>query len=288
MSGMALAVIGIALMCGMDAVAKALGAHLDTFSIVFLRFFGAALWLAVWIAVTRGQWPKRSELGRHAQRAILLVATASMFFHAVGNLPLAVVAALAMTAPVYVTLLGAVVFKEKLGAGIWAALLLGALGSSIIVFSGGGIVLTPGMGTPLAWTAAMLAPLTYAVMLVLLKKHSATEDPAAMTLGQSLLASLFVLPLALGPWPAPSVETVGLGGLIGLLGAVGFLTLTHGLRKIAVSAFAVIDYSALVWAGVFGSLFFGEVPGVTLIFGGALIVVACLLNARAAHAGKAA
>ncbi len=286
-SGVALGAAGIALMCGMDAVAKALGTELTTFQVVFVRYAGAALWLALWIGLSRGNWPKRASLSRQAIRAVMLVITASRFFFAVGRLPLAVVAALGMTAPVYVTVLGALIFKEHVGPGPWAALGIGAAGSAIIIFSGGALELG-GAGDPLAWAAAVLAPFTYAVTLVILKHHSGHEEPAAMTLGQSAIAALLVLPLAAGNLPAVTLPVAGLAVLIGFLGAVGFLLLINGLRRMPVSVFAVLDYTGLVWAGVFGFVFFSEVPGVQLWVGGALIVTACVITARSSRAVAAA
>ncbi|KFL32748.1 hypothetical protein JP75_00930 [Devosia riboflavina] len=282
LSGMLFCASGIVLMCCMDAVAKALGADLTTFQVVFLRYLGSAIWLILWIALTGASWPKKEDLGRQAQRAALLVVTASLFFYAVTHLPLAVVAALGMTAPVYVTLLGAFLFHEKIGPTAWFALALGAAGSATIIFAGQ----TAGFGTiegdPLAWAAALLAPLTYAIVVALLKHHSSREDPAAMTMGQSLLAAIFVLPLALGAWPAITPHIAGLGTLIGLLGAVGFLLLIHGLRRLPVSVFAVLDYTALIWAGLLGFFFFAEIPGPQLWIGGSLIIAACVLNSRRA------
>ena len=69
----------------MDAVAKALGAELTAFQVVFVRFLGAAIWLALWVALTRDVWPRQSDLGRQLMRGALLVATATMFFHAVAS-----------------------------------------------------------------------------------------------------------------------------------------------------------------------------------------------------------
>lgn len=281
-SGVAMGAAGIALMCGMDAVAKALGADLTTFQIVFVRYLGAALWLALWIALSRGSWPKPSHLGRQALRAVMLVMTASMFFFAVTRLPLAVVAALGMTAPVYVTVLGAVFFKEQMGPGPWMALGLGAAGSAVIILAGQSLDIG-GAGDPLAWAAAVLAPFTYAVTLAILKHHSGHEEPAAMTLGQSLIAALIVLPLAAGAVPTVTLPVAGLTVLIGLLGAVGFLLVINGLKRMPVSVFAVLDYTGLVWAGVFGFAFFGEVPGAQLWIGGALIVMACVITARSSR-----
>jgi S-adenosylmethionine uptake transporter len=287
-TGFVLCVSGIALMCGMDAVAKALGAAFSPFQIVFMRYLGAALWLGLWILLSRGRWPRLDDLGRQALRAVMLVATASMFFFAVARLPLAVVAALGMTAPVYMTLLGALLFKERMGGGAWLALALGLTGSAIIILGGG--PLDAGIaagGDPLAWAAALLAPLTYAATMALLKHHSGQEEPAAMSLGQSLIAALLVLPLALGQLPEITAPLAGQAVLIGFLGALGFLLLLHGLRLMPVSAFAVLDYSGLVWAALFGVIFFSEVPGLQFWFGALLTVGACAVNSRR-PAGEAA
>lgn len=288
LSGMLFCASGIILMCCMDAVAKALGANLTTFQVVFLRYLGAALWLILWIAVTGASWPKRADLGRQAQRAAMLVITASLFFYAVTHLPLAVVAALGMTAPVYVTLLGAIFFHEKIGLTAGFALTLGATGSATIIFAGQTSNFGATEGDLLAWGAALLAPLTYAIVVALLKHHSGREDPAAMTMGQSLLAAIFVSPLALGAWPAITPHIAGLGTLIGLLGAAGFLLLIHGLRRLPVSVFAVLDYTALIWAGLLGFFFFAEIPGPQLWIGGSLIIAACVLNSRRAAQLKTA
>lgn len=280
-SGLVLSAAGIALMCCMDAVAKALGAELTAFQVVFVRFFGAAIWLALWIALTRGVWPRPPDLGRQLMRGVLLVATATMFFYAVANLPLAVVAALGMTAPLYVTLIGALVLKERLDARAWAALLLGGCGAAIIILGGGAISFSGIEGDLLAWAAALLAPVSYATILALLKHHSTREEPAAMTLGQSAVAALLALPLALAQ-SLPDVTPILAGQtvLVGFLGAAGFVLLISGLRLVPVSVFAVIDYTSLLWAAALGFVFFAELPGLAFWAGAVLIVGACAINSR--------
>lgn len=282
----ALGAAGIVLLCAMDAVAKALGANLTTFQVVFVRCLGAAIWLALWIVLTRGDWPRRENLRRHLLRAIMLVVTASLFFYAIARLPLAVVAALGMTAPVYVTVLGAIIFKEHVGIGPWIALGLGAAGSAVIIFAGSPIDLE-GATDLFAWAAAVLAPLSYAITLVILKHHSSNEGAAAMTLAQTLFAAIIISPLAFGPVSIPDAMVWGQIALIGFFGAVGFLLLINGLKRMPVSVFAVLDYTGLIWAGLFGFLFFGEIPGPQLWVGGALIVAACVITARSPRARPA-
>jgi len=273
--GLVLGAGGIALVCAMDAVAKALGADFSTFQIVFVRYLGAALWLGLWILLTQGVWPRVSDLGRQTLRAALLVVTASMFFYAVAQLPLAIVTALAMTAPLYVTLLGAIALNERIGPTGVTALALGVIGSAIILLGGGALDFGNSDGKLLAWGAATLAPFSYAVTLAVLKHHSTREEPASMTLSQSAIAALLVLPLALGTLPEFTMWFAGLTTLIGLLGAAGFLLLLHGLRRMPVSYFAVLDYTGLLWAALLGLVFFGEVPGLEFLLGAILIIIAC-------------
>ena len=64
--GLAFGATGVVLLCCMDAVVRGLGAELTTFQIVFVRMFGAALWLSIWIAATRGEWPKAARIPRPA------------------------------------------------------------------------------------------------------------------------------------------------------------------------------------------------------------------------------
>jgi Predicted permease, DMT superfamily len=280
--GILLAAAGVATLCAMDAVAKALGAHITTFQVTFVRYLGACLWLALYIALTRSTWPRRENAGRHALRGGLMVVTACFFFYGVTNLPLAVAGALGMTAPIYVSLLGVVFLKEPLTPALLGAIGLGIAGSLVIVL-GGDAVVTGGSSSLLAWGAGILAPLTYAAALVLMKHHVTDEPAASMTLAQSGVAALFALPLA-APGPTlPAMEIWWQVVLVGFLGAVGFIFILSGLKRLPASVFAVVDYTALLWAAFYGYVFFAEVPEPALWIGGAAIICACALGMHAAR-----
>lgn len=278
--GLAFGATGVVLLCCMDAVVRGLGAELTTFQIVFVRMFGAALWLSVWIAATRGEWPKAARIPRHLLRGAMLMVTATLFFYAASHLPLAVATALAMTAPVYVTVMAAILFREAISAMGIVALGVGLVGSAVIIFGGTTVVLN-GSSDILAWGAAISAPLAYAFTMVVMKHHSKDETAAAMTLGQSLAAAAMVLPLALGSLPTLTPTLTWQIPLVGFLGAAGFLFFINGLQRLPVSVFAVLDYTALIWASLLGFIFYSEVPGPQLWIGGALVILACVLSARA-------
>lgn len=280
--GILLGAAGVAVLSAMDAVGKSLGATLPTLQIVFVRYAGAAIWLALFMVLTHTAWPSRKSLGGHALRGVLMAITATMFFYGVTHLPLAIALALAMSAPIYVSLLSIIFLREPLSASLFIAIGLGVIGSMIIVF-GGEIVDTSGTVNPLAWGAAILAPLTYATALVLMKHHSTNDSAAAMTLAQSVVAGLVAWPFAMANYVQPISNVMwGQVVLIGLLGALGFLLLISGLKRLPASVFATIDYTALLWAAALGFVFFGEGLEPRLFIGGGMIIAACAIGMRAA------
>lgn len=276
--GLLLCFAGMALLCAMDAVAKALGAQLNTFQIGFVRYGGAAVWLVLYIGLTRASWPLLANWRRHVLRGLLMVATACLFFYGVTHLPLAIATALAMSAPIYVSLFGIIFFKERPSPVLGVAIVLGIIGSAVMVIGGGDGAAT---GDISGWIAGLLAPITYAAAIVLLKHHADDESAAALTLSTAVVAAAVLLPLALPGFPAPLGPVWWQLPLIGFLGACGFMLLTIGLRTTPASSFAIVDYMSLLWAALFGFMFFSEVPALRFWIGGALIVAACALGMRA-------
>jgi drug/metabolite transporter (DMT)-like permease len=276
--GLLLCFAGMALLCAMDAAAKTLGAHLNAFQISCVRYGGAAIWMVLYIALQRAAWPDLRNWRRHISRALLMVVTACLFFYGVTHLPLAIATALAMSAPIYVSLFGIVFFKERPSPVLWIAVGLGIAGSAVIVF--GGPLTSGATGDTSGWIAGLLAPITYAAAIVLLKHHSDTEGAEALTLSTAAIAAIVLLPTAIPGFVLPPMSVWWLMPLMGLLGAAGFVLLTNGLRTTAASTFAIVDYASLLWAALLGYVFFSEVPGVRFWIGGGLIVLACIVVMR--------
>lgn len=277
--GFLLCAAGMLMLCAMDVVAKSLGAHLTTFQIAFVRYGGAALWLALFLVFTRGSWPRLHNWRRHVLRGLMMVTTACLFFHGVTRLPLAIATALALSAPIYVAIFGIVFFRERPSPQLGVAILLGIVGSVVMVM-GGGMGTTAPAADISGWIAAILAPVTYAGSIVILKHHADDEGAAALSLSTAVVAFAVLVPLAVPGFVVPASEAWPLMGLIGLIGAVGFVLLTIGLRTTPATAFAIVDYMNILWAALFGFVFFAEVPQVHFWIGAALIVAACALGMR--------
>ncbi|WP_176085732.1 DMT family transporter [Martelella sp. HB161492] len=279
-SGAGFAIVATLFFSGVDALAKSLGAELSSFQVVFLRTMGSALFLAVFMGFFLRRGIRPGYMKSHALRGFLMAVTAMLFFYAVARLPLVMTLALAMTSPIYLALMGAFFLKERLGKATLGAVLLAISGAGVITFArvdgdaGSAVAMSPLL-------AALLAPLTYAAGALVMKIDSVSDHPAALSMMQSAFAALFALPTAAIFWQSPDAGLYWQIALIGLFGAIGYLLLIAGLSRIPASVYAVIDYTALVWAGLFGYLFFGEIPTAATLAGSALILSACILSARA-------
>jgi len=273
-----LAVSGMLMFSAMDAVVKSLAGALPPPEVVFFRFAGSVVWLALYLVLFRQPWPQRRYLPRHAMRAVLLALTAFLFFHALAQLPLALTTALAMAAPIYVAILSALFLKEPTGPGTIAAVGLGIAGSLVIVFGGAQGAVGAGGASLDAWLAAILAPLCYAGAMVMLKAQSTDEPAPAITLAQSAMVALIALPVAATDFVMPQGTQWVQVALTGLLGSGGFLLFIAALRRLPATVFGLVDYTTLLWAALFGYVLFAEVPDASLWLGGALIISACALG----------
>lgn len=266
----ALAVLGIALLTGMDALAKALAEGYGTFQIVFFRYAVSLLWLAAAWPLLRPAWPRRDRLGTHAARAALTILTASTFFYALGELPFTQVFALAYTGPIFVALFGTLLLGERVRWPTMAAIAFGFAGVIVIAADGW----RGGDGAPnwLALACAIGSPVSYALGVILLRAQTARESVPTIILVQAAMCAV-----ALGTIAGPTFRPPAAGDLwaiagIGLFGAAGLYAFSSAIAKLQAAKVAAADYSGLIWAAVIGYLIFGEAPRAATWIGTAMIL----------------
>ncbi len=187
---------------------------------------------------------------------MLIGATAFSFFYAVGELPLMLVTAIFMIAPILVSIMGVVFLKEEVSKTLVFGTLLGFGGAMVIVFGGGEGFSVGGDDKFWAWAAALLGPWGYALSIVVMKSQSRQADATTITFLQAGFICLVASPFALVQLDVPSVE-VGLRlASVGLLGALGFVLYVSALRNLPASVFVLTENTSLLWAALFGFIFF--------------------------------
>ena len=141
---------------GMHTAIKHISADVDTFMIVFFRnLFGLVALLPLFMR--HGLTPLRTtRLGTHALRVTINFTSMAMFFYALSITPLAEVAALTFSAPIFATVLAIFIFKETVGLNRWGAILIGFAGTVVILRPGFEVV---NIGALMAVGAALVPAL---------------------------------------------------------------------------------------------------------------------------------
>jgi drug/metabolite transporter (DMT)-like permease len=81
------------------------------------------------------------------------------------------------------------------------------------------------------------------------------------------------------PWVAPSMRDLVLMGLCGVIAAVAMSLLTQAYRLAEAKSVAVVEYTVMIWAPLWGYLIFSETPRLTTLAGMGLILAAGLYGA---------
>ena len=278
-----LAVLAVGLLSAMDAGIKGLTSSFSTPQIAFLRYaFGSLAILAV-ITVARPPRPRLETILANCWRAGLGVVTALTFFFALGRLPLAETLALALLSPCCTVLFGALLLGESVGRPLVVALIIGLLGMLTIVaprFGGGTASLQALEGAG----AVLISTLTYSLSLVLLRSRATRDHPMTIVAVQNIGSVVILGSLApfapAGLWqPLAWTDLAEFAGL-GILGIGGHLMIAKAYSLAPAARMAPADYTALIYASVFGYVFFAETPAWTTVVGALLIITSSLAASR--------
>ncbi|HEX8302058.1 DMT family transporter [Sphingomonas sp.] len=270
--GLGLRLFAILCLSGMSALVKLAetrGANLA--ETMFHRQFWAALLVTAWIAAGPGLGSVRTaRFGAHLRRAAVGLTGMIFTFGSVLLLPLAEATTLQFTVPIFATILGALVLREKTGRHRWAAVVAGFVGVLIVAQPGSGHFPLHGA------IVGLLAALFVAVVAILLRQIGRTESTGTTVFWFSVLS---LPPLALAysfQLQAHDALTWAILVAIGLVGGVGQLALTGSLRFAPVSVVVPMDYSSLIWATLYGWLIFGALPTGYTWLGAPLIIASGL------------
>jgi drug/metabolite transporter (DMT)-like permease len=277
-SALAIACLAIFLLTVMDAVIKGLTATFGVHHILLMRYGFGGIVAGLWFAMRRPGWPTGAQWQGHALRTGVMLVTASLFFYALGRVPLAELFVIVFLAPLFVAILGYFMLGEALTSRTAAGIGLGFLGLLAIVLSDPAARLTGGAWDGVA--AALLSSLTYALASVLLRKVATQEPASRIVFVQSLIGLPLLALVALPTMPPLDAATLPMGMAVGLLGAVGSLMLSYAFSRAEAARVSTTEYTGLIWAALIGWLVFAEEVRPTVWIGAALIIAGCLLAMR--------
>ncbi|MCR9077530.1 MAG: DMT family transporter [Hyphomonadaceae bacterium] len=273
-----IAVIAIAMGSGIDAMVKAIAPNAGLHHLLAWRFlFGGLLALSVFRAQKRPM-PSLSSIRFHTMRGMVQLGCAVTFFFALMHLPLAVATIIGFTAALMVPFVARALLGEKITATALIATLIGFAGAALAVTG------RPQNGAAselfeLGVASCFLAAFLYALGLVLLRMRATHEDATTIAMFTNVVPAVLLLPVTIGVFGTPDWSDIPWFLMFGVLGFVTWYLMTLAYARAPAQRLAPLEYTALVWSGLFGSVFFAEYPGWQTWVGAVIIIGACLIVA---------
>jgi S-adenosylmethionine uptake transporter len=232
--------------------------------------------MSVLFVGTRQRWPAIAVLRLHLLRSVVVAFMAVSFFWSLTVLPLAEAIGLSFIAPVIALYLAAILLGEQIGREAIIASIAGLAGTLVILF--GKFSGDYGDGAIWGTAAVLFSAVLYAYNLVLQRQQALLAGPIEIAFFQNLLVAA-ILSLAAPWWLVANSEftlTLGAAGLA----TVSVLMLSWAYARAEAQILIPVEYTAFVWAAIFGWLFFSEPVTIWTVGGTALIVAGSLVAAR--------
>ncbi|HTH27214.1 MAG TPA: DMT family transporter [Sphingobium sp.] len=274
----AVAFLGIAIFSAMDAVMKHLSIVIGAYNAMLWRTIISLVVLAPIFVLRGGRWPERAVFRLHVLRGATAGLSLLLFFWALARVPLAEGIALSFIAPLIALALAAFFLKEKIARS--------ALFASVLAF-GGVLVIVAGQPGAAAggsnWqgqAAILLAAVLYAVSIVAGRRQAQAAGPLEIALFFNIVAGALLLVAAprfaiLPDWthfPPLILATMAAN--------ISIMLIAWAYARAETQYLLPVEYTAFLWAAMFGWLVFGEAVTAATLSGAVLIVAACLLAAR--------
>jgi S-adenosylmethionine uptake transporter len=262
----------------MDVLMKSLSIEMGAYNAMLWRTSIALVMAAALFLGRRGRWPGNEVIRVHVWRGVVISLMAFLFFWGLAHVPLAEAIGLSFIAPLIALYLASVLLKEKIGEKAILASVIGFAGALVIIGGKLGGQYSEEVGKGIA--AILLSAILYAYNLILQRQQALIAGPVEIAFFQN--ATVVIVYLTLAPFLAviPAVEQVP--GLIGaaVLGITSVLLLSWAYRRAEARILIPVEYTAFIWAAIFGWLIFAEEVTLATLIGTVLIVVGCLLATR--------
>jgi len=267
LQGIGLCTLGYAFLALQDAAIKWLVADYSVITVLFWRglVVVAACLLAGRLRLVRRAWrsPSRRLL---VVRGLLSIVAWLLYYTAARDLTLAEMTTLYFSAPIMVTVLAALILKERATGWQWFTLIIGFIGVMIACRPSN-------MTDPWPIVLTLLAALCWAFTYIQLRQ----VDEQTSVLEQMLITNVvFVICMALAlPWTHTPPSTPAWLGMLGagLVGGIGQFLLFASFQRATATLLAPFEYTGLIWAFLLSSLIWGTLMDVSLMIGAGLIAL---------------
>lgn len=294
------------------AAVKELRVELDSNLVVFVYKFTLFILILPWVLKEGFKGIKTDKLLLHTSRGFLSISGSLCLFYAIKYIELSDITAMGYIEQVLLVLVGIIFFKEKSSISKILAILMSFLGAVVVIY--------PDIIQFTAWNIPYLSSIGFKgefnkyyifVFLsiffwgsncIVIKFLGKTEKTKSQMFYVLLVSCVLTYPLAFFHWADAQVmgmdikypiyhlsfSDLGLAWhhvpYLGLLALCYFIHSVAFYKSLTYAEFSTVipfDYSRLIFTGIFGYIFYQELPDEGSYFGYLLIVVSGVILVRA-------
>ncbi len=259
--------LGFAIFATHDVFVKYLGAVYSPYQILFFSvMFGFPLLSFMLVRDTSAGVMRPHHPWWTALRTVSIIVSSLCVFYAFSVLPLAQVYSILFAIPLIITLLAIPILGERVGLHRGGAVLVGLAGVLIVVQPGA-------TEFTLGHAAALVGAFASSLASIIVRRIGRDEHNLVLLLFP-LLGSFIVMgglmPFNYKPMPLEHLVAIA------VLSLLGFTALNCMIRAYKAGEAAIVapmQYSQILWATLYGALFFDELPERHTMLGVAIIIV---------------
>ncbi len=235
--------------------------------LVFLRNSFGLLFLLPWLYHGGLSHLKTGRLPTHITRSITGLASMYCFYYAISHLHLA--------EAVLLNLFTAIIAMIWLGEEATRKLLLAIL----VGFAGVCLILKPGMGIlTFAALIGLISAVFAAMAMVSIRHLSSTEPTRRIVFYFSFITTVISAIPMFWFWQTPGLDTLLAMMFAGLTATIGQLLLTYGYSLAPAAKVSPYSYNTILFAALYGWIFWSEAPDTLTLFGALLIIIAGIMT----------
>ena len=291
--------LGVSVFSIQDPIIKSLsGAYPLTEAIAFRGIFALPVFtlLVLNVGGIRLLWTRRpwALIGR----GCLMIASYTTYYLSLADLSLATTVSLWFTGPLFMVALSPLVVGERQGWRRWAAVLVGLSGVVVIAH--------PSNTTSWAFALPIAAAVFYAFGQLTARRIGGGIPAPVISWHQNAVYVVFSLGVAallapfvegyagtgatafmIRPWVVPTLHDAALLALCGPVAGIGSTLIVFAYRNAGPGAIGVLEYTAMLWAILWGYVVFDSLPTPLTLAGAALIIASGVFAATRAAPGGA-
>ena len=268
--GLALLTLSALLFSAMGVLIRLASHTVNNETIVFMRNVTGSILLLPLLAVHGTGLLKTAVPWKHVWRAVVGLAAMYGFFYAIAHIPLSSAMVFTYSSPVFIPLVAWLFLKESITPRMMIAATLGLAGVLMVCkpeLVGNGWILIVGI------SSSLLA----SVAFVTVRSLSSTEPTTRIVLFFSLIsAAISAIPMLWAWHPLNGHELMLVVGA-GVLATLSQLAMSKAYALAPAGKIGPAAYMAIVFAGVWAWILWGEVPDQLAVIGTVVIFMATLL-----------